>query len=145
MWQKRVEATPDVGEWKKQFGDKVKVNEKTGEFTINLKEAGEIRRAHEMQEAARKIEVERGHELHGRRENEYAERRKERKKDMALVFGLSSATAKYVRGLDELDFVWNDGWEPAPLFSKGATGPQRDPDGGVWKKSDETGEWELEV
>ncbi len=61
-----------------------------------------------------------------------------------LFFGLSEASKKYVRGLDELDFVWNDGWEPAPLFSRGAEGPQRDPDGNVWRKSAE-GDWELEV
>ncbi len=142
MWQKRVEATPDVGEWKKQFGDKVKVNEVTGEFTLSLKDRVDIKRAHEMQEEARRIEVERGHELHARRENEYKERRKERKQ--MLSFGMSQATKKYVRGLDELDFVWNEGWEPAPLFSRGAEGPQRDPDGHVWRKS-ESGEWEPEV
>lgn len=137
-------ATPDIGEWKKQFGNSVKVNEVTGEFTvdINPKDKAAIRRGYEMMEEARKIEVERGHELHGRREKEYVERRKEKKRDMALVFGLSSATAKYVKGMDELDFVWVDGWEPAPLFSRGATGPQRDPDGNVWVKNEATGDWE---
>lgn len=60
-----------------------------------------------------------------------------------LFFGLSGATAKYVRGLDEMDFVWNDGWEPAPLFYRGASDRQRDPDGHVWVRQD--GDWELEA
>lgn len=143
VWQKRVDATPQLQDWKREFGNKVVVNERTGEFTISLKEKADIRRAHEMQENARRIEVERGHELHARREKEYAEKRKEKRKAMSLVFGLSSATARYVKGLDELDFVWNEGWEPAPLFTPKAEGPQRDPDGNVWVKRD--GEWELEV
>ena len=142
VYKKRVAATPQLDEWKKQFGDKVKVNEKTGEFSISLKEKVDIRRAHEMQEDARRIEVERGHELHARREKQYSEKRKERKRHMSLVFGLSSATAKYVTGPDGLDFVWNDGWEPAPLFSPKAEGRQRDPDGNWWVKVD--GEWGLE-
>ena len=61
----------------------------------------------------------------------------------SLFFGMSEATKKYVKGMDELDFVWNEGWEPAPLFTPKAEGPQRDPDGNVWVKRD--GEWELEV
>lgn len=60
----------------------------------------------------------------------------------SLFFGLSGATSKYVTGPDGLDFVWNDGWEPAPLFSKGAEGEQRDPDGNVWVK-EEGGDWGL--
>lgn len=143
MYRKRVDATPQLSDWKREFGDKVKVNERTGEFTISLKDKTEIRRAHEMQENARRIEVDRGHELHARRERQYAEKRKEKRKAMSLVFGLSGATAKYVKGLDQLDFIWNEGWEPAPLFSKGAEGPQRDPDGNVWVKKD--GEWGLET
>lgn len=63
----------------------------------------------------------------------------------SLFFGMSQATQKYVRGLDDLDFIWNDGWEPAPLFSRGASGPQRDPDGNVWVRNEENGDWELEV
>jgi hypothetical protein len=55
---------------------------------------------------------------------------------------MSSATAKYVTGPDGLDFVWNDGWEPAPLFTPKADGRQRDPDGNWWAKAD--GEWGLE-
>ena len=67
--RKKAEATPDLHEWKKQFGDKVKVDERTGEFSIKLTDRQEIRRAHEMQEAARRIDVERGEELHSRHEN----------------------------------------------------------------------------
>ena len=61
----------------------------------------------------------------------------------ALFFGLSEATARYVQGPDKLCFIWNEGWEPAPLFSHGAEGRQRDPDGNVWVKKD--GEWGLET
>jgi hypothetical protein len=61
-----------------------------------------------------------------------------------LFFGMSSASSKYVRGPDGLDFIWNDGWEPASLFTPNAGGRQRDPDGvGVWVKVD--GDWELEA
>jgi hypothetical protein len=60
----------------------------------------------------------------------------------SLYFSMAEAAERYVRGPDGLDFVWNDGWEPAPLFSKGAKTPQRDPDGNVWVKTD--GEWVLE-
>jgi hypothetical protein len=140
VYKKRVDATPHLSDWKREFGDKVKVDERTGDFTISLKEKAEIRRAHEMQEDARRIEVERGSELHARREKEYTERRKERRSNMNLTFGLSGATGKYVQGPDKLCFVWNDGWEPVTLFSQGADGEQRDPDGGVWVK-DDSGDW----
>jgi hypothetical protein len=60
-----------------------------------------------------------------------------------LFFGMSGSTAKYVRGPDGLDFIWNDGWDPAPLYTKNVEGPQRDPDGGVWVKVN--GDWELEA
>jgi hypothetical protein len=159
-------ASPDLASWKAEFGDKVKVNEQTGEFSIKLTDRQEIRRAHEMQEATRRIEVERGDELHAKHEGK---REKVVRRDGKVVevphelidmskktgfrpvgrngvsgrlfFGMSGATAKYVKGMDELDFIWNDGWEPAPLFSRNVEGQQRDPDGNVWVKKN--GDWEL--
>jgi len=95
-----------------------------------------------MQAEARRIEVERGYELHSRRERERVEERKQKRNDARPKFGLSDVSKKYVRGLDKLDFVWNDGWEPATLFCGSVEGPQRDPDGNVWVK--QGGEWVLE-
>ena len=60
----------------------------------------------------------------------------------ALYFDMASVTERYVRGPDGLDFVWTDGWEPAPLFTPNAVSPQRDPDGNVWVKQGT--EWVLE-
>lgn len=57
-----------------------------------------------------------------------------------LFYGLSEATKRYVQGPDKLCFIWNEGWEPVTLFSNGAEGEQRDPDGNVWVK-DDAGEW----
>lgn len=165
--QARNKANPDLAEYKKQFGNKVKVNEQTGEFDIRLTDRADVRRAYEMHEKARRMEVERGYELHDRaaRNSEKVVRRdgkvvslpaelvdqvKHRLRTASrngrsgrLAVGLSGATDKYVRGLDQLDFVWNDGWEPAPLFTPKASGPQRDPDGNVWVKG-QSGDWVLE-
>lgn len=60
----------------------------------------------------------------------------------ALYFDMASAAERYVRGPDGLDFVWTDGWEPAPLFTPNAVSPQRDPDGNVWVKQGT--EWVLD-
>lgn len=60
----------------------------------------------------------------------------------ALYFDMASAAERYVRGPDGLDFVWQDGWEPAPLFTPRAESPQRDPDGNVWVKQGT--EWVLD-
>lgn len=60
----------------------------------------------------------------------------------ALYFDMASAAERYVRGPDGLDFVWTDGWEPAPLFTPRVESPQRDPDGNVWVKQGT--EWVLD-
>lgn len=61
----------------------------------------------------------------------------------ALYFDMASAAERYVRGPDGMDFVWQDGWEPAPLFTPKAVSPQRDPDGNVWVKHEN--EWVLDI
>jgi hypothetical protein len=62
-------------------------------------------------------------------------------KAAALHFSMSDASRKYVRGPDGMDFVWDGGWVPAPLFTKDALSPQRDPHDNVWVKDAE--EWVL--
>ena len=60
----------------------------------------------------------------------------------AIYFDMATAAERYVMGPDGMDFVWNDGWEPAPLFTPKAESPQRDPDGNVWVKQGT--EWVLD-
>jgi hypothetical protein len=165
--RKKVAASPTREDFVKEFGaDKVK-DEADGSWTCTVREPQDVKKAFQMQQGVRDIDVERGRELKakwdGKREKvvhkdgrvvEYMQENIDQikhkvhavgrnKMGRALHFGMSEATRKYVRGMDEMDFIWNDGWEPAPLFYRGGAERQRDPDGGVWLKVD--GEWEKEV
>lgn len=165
--QRKVSASPTKADFVAEFGaDKVKT-EADGSWTCTLTDDRESKRAWQMQQGIRDVDVERGRELRakwdGKKEHvvrkgdgkvvempsELIDSVKHRlrpagrnKVSARLFYGLSEATKKYVTGPDGLDFVWNDGWEPAPLFTPKAEGHQRDPDGNVWVKVD--GEWGLE-
>jgi len=165
--RRKVEASPQLSDWKREFGNKVSVNERTGDYSLNLRDRDDIKKAYQMQEGARKLEVERGAELQSRWDGkkEKVVRRDGRVMDVpeelidnvkhkvrpagrngkgtSLKFGLSSSFGKYEQGPDGLWFVWDDGWEPTKLFLKGEVGDrQRDPDGNTWVKVD--GEWEID-
>ena len=123
------------------------------------------KRAFEMMNGSRKIKAERGQEFQAGQNyekvvakngrvidvmEENVERLKHKGlkpvgrsgRSAALYFDMSSAAERYVRGPDGLDFVWQDGWEPAPLFTPNAVSPQRDPDGNIWVKHED--EWVLD-
>lgn len=118
-----------------------------------------------MMEGSRRAKRDRGEELNSRRKyekvvnkhgrvvelsEEYVDRYANKGikpvgrggRSASLYFSMSSAAERYVRGPDGLDFVWTDGWEPAPLFTPNAVSPQRDPDGNVWVKQGT--EWVLD-
>lgn len=159
-----MKASPGLDDWKREFGDKVKVDA-GGNFEINLTDRQDIRKAHEMQEGARRIEVERGYELHSRVKRERVIRKDGRiieidenslehaknrvrplgrnKTSAALHFGMNDAAQRYEQGPDGLWFVWSDGWDATNLWRRpGLAEKQRDPDGNVWVEVN--GEWELE-
>lgn len=163
--RRKDEAAAPLSEWKKQFGNKVKVDEKTGAFELNLREPADIRRAFEMQEGTRRIDVERGATLQARMKRtkvirhdgrmvEFPEDMVEQAKHKfrpagrhggapSVRFGLSESFGRYEQGPDGLWFVWNGGWEPTTLFGgKQIDGHQRDPDGNLWVK--QGNEWVLE-
>lgn len=163
--RRKDEAAPPVEEWKKQFGSKVKVDEKTGAFELNLREPADIKRAFEMQEGTRRIDVERGAILQARMKREKVVRRDGRMVEFpeelieqskhrfrpagrhggapSVRFGMSESFGRYEQGPNGLWFVWNDGWEPTTLFGgEGLTGHQRDPDGNLWVHNGV--EWLLE-
>lgn len=164
--RRKAEASPPLSEWKKRFGDKVKVDERSGSFTLSLHDRADIRAAYEMQEGIRKVEVERGREVKSRwdgkrervvnRKGEVVEVREDlvdRHRDRfrpvgkgrsapALHFNIGDAASRYEKGPDGLWFVWRDGWEPTNLWRNGAVSPQRDPDENRWVERD--GEWVLE-
>lgn len=163
--RRKDEAAPSLSEWKKEFGNKVKVDEKTGAFEINLRESADIKRAIEMQEGTRRIDVERGAVLQARMKREKVVRHDgvmvefpEELVDQAkhrfrpagrhggapsVRFGLNEAFGKYEQGPEGLWFVWNDGWEPTKLFGGDRMdGHQHDPDGNLWVK--QGSEWVLE-
>lgn len=142
----------------------MKVNERTGEYSLNLRERDDIKKAHQMLEGQRKHEVERGAENQAALKREKVVRRDGRVVDFpeelvdaakknfrpagryggapSLRFGLSESFGNYEQGPEGLWFVWNDGWEPTTLFTKGVVGDeQHDPDGNLWVKKD--GEWLL--
>jgi len=161
--KRKADASPPVEEWKREFPGKVKVDERTGEFSLTLHDRADIRKAHEMQEGSRKHEVERGAELQSRMSKEKVVRRDGRVIDFpeemidqakhrfrpagrsgiapAERFSMSDIAPDLERGPDGLYFRWNDGWEPVNLFRNGALSPQRDPDGNVWVEAN--GEWSL--
>lgn len=164
--RKKVEASPTREDYVREFGaDKVK-DEPDGSWTCNVIEPRDIRKAYEMMNGVRQVEIERGREYKsrwdGKREKvvrrdgkviEMPEHLVDQVKNkvrpagrggrgIALRFGMSDVTSRYVRGPDGIDFVWNDGWEPTELWVRGKNLPntQRDPDGNVWVKKD--GEWQ---
>jgi len=162
--RKKADAAPDVHAWKREFPGKVTVNERTGDYSLNLRDHDDIKRAHQMLEGQRKVEVERGAENQAALRREKVVRRDGRvlefpeelvdtaKKGFrpagryggapSLRFGMSDAMGKYEQGPQGLWFVWNDGWEPTSLWDWKAKGDeQHDPDGNLWVKKD--GEWLL--
>jgi hypothetical protein len=163
--QRKIDAGPQRADFEREFGkDRIK-DEKDGSWTLTLHERHEIRRAHEMQEGTRKIEVERGAEMQARMKRERVVRRDGKVVDFpeelvdtakkqfrpagryggapSLRFGLSDAMGKYEQGPQGLWFVWNDGWEPTKMWEHQAKGDeQRDPDGNLWLKRE--GEWVLD-
>lgn len=123
------------------------------------------KKAFQMMEGSRREKRDRGEEINSRRKTERVVNKHGRVVELsddnvdrfakkgikpvgrggrsaALYFDMASVTERYVRGPDGLDFVWTDGWEPAPLFTPNAVSPQRDPDGNVWVKQGT--EWVLE-
>ena len=123
------------------------------------------KKAFQMMEGSRRAKRDRGEELNARRKTEKVVNKHGRVVELsddnvdrfakkgikpvgrggrsaALYFDMASAAERYVQGPDGLDFVWQDGWEPAPLFTPNAVSPQRDPDGNVWVKQGT--EWVLD-
>lgn len=164
MYERKVQASPSLDDWKREFGDKVKCDG-NGNFEINLKDRQDIRRAHEMQEGARRIEVERGYELHSREKKQRVIRKDGRITEVteqaervgrhnirplgrngvsaAERFSFFGAAQRYEQGPDGLWFVWSDGWDATNLWRKeNVRSPQRDPDGNVWVEV--SGEWQLQ-
>jgi hypothetical protein len=166
LHKRKRDESPPVEEWKRQFPGKVKLDETTGDFSLSLTDRGDIKRAMEMQDGSRKAEIEIGEYHQAKLQREKVVRRDGRMVEFpqelvegvkhrfkgspgrnggapSLRFGLSESFGKYKQGLDELWFVWNDGWEPTKLWMKaGLSGVQRDPDGNVWTRAGD--EWVLE-
>lgn len=160
----RADQTPPPSEWKKQFGDKCKLSPDGTSFELTVRDDKDIRKAHEMQEGSRKIEVEEGAKQQAMMARERVIRRDGRMvefpeelvdhvkhrfkggagrhgKAPTQYYSLGDASRRYKMGPDGLWFVWNEGWEPVELWREGATGPQHDPDGNVWVEVN--GEWKL--
>ena len=162
--QRKIDAGPQRADFEREFGkDRVK-DEKDGSWSLTLREDHDIKRAYQMQEGTRIIEVERGAEMQARMKREKVVRRDGRVVELphetveqakgrlrpagryggapSLRFGMSDAMGKYEQGPEGLWFVWNDGWEPTSLWDWKAKGiEQHDPDGNLWVKKD--GEWLL--
>jgi len=165
--QRKAEASPKREDFEKEFGKHRIKDEKDGSWTLTLKgdERENIKKAHQMQEGTRRIEVERGAEMQARMKREKVVRRDGKvvgvPEDMvdtmkrngirpvgrngtsvAIRSNLSNSYGKYKQGPDGLWFVWNDGWEPTKLWAPADAGEtQRDPDNNVWVLVD--GEWSL--
>lgn len=165
--RKKAEASPTRADFEREFGANRVKDEPDGSWTCTLTERQDIRRAHEMQAGVRQIDVERGRVVKSkwdgkkervvRRDGRVIEVPSETvdavkhklrpagrngRSAVTYFMGISSATAKYVRGQDGLYFVWNEGWEPVSMWSSGIASPQRDPHGNVWVNSG--GGWVLE-
>lgn len=159
----KKKAAPDLDSIKKDFKAEVRHNP-DGSWVATIRDPEKMKRAVEAMEGRRRIDRERGQKYAAKHSKERVVNKNGKVVELlehqvdqlkckgfrpigrggrsaALYFGLSGATRKYVKGEDGLDFVWDDGWSPAPLWYKG-TGPQRDPDGNVWVKVN--GEWVLE-
>lgn len=163
MQQRKAEASPKREDFEKEFGKHRVKDEKDGSWTVTLRgdERESIKRAHQMQDGTRKIEVERGAEMQSRVKKERVVRRDGRVVDApeelvdtmkrsglrpagrnggapSLRFGLSDSFGRYKQGPQGLWFVWNDGWEPTSLWSeKAKDDEQHDPDGNLWVRAGE--------
>ena len=68
-YQKQVEAAPQAADFAKEAGAKVKVNP-DGSWVATVKGDANIKRAIEMRDGSRKVEVERGQKLAATRQTE---------------------------------------------------------------------------
>lgn len=160
----KAEASPQRADFEREFGKNKVKDEPDGSWSLTVREDKDIRKAYEMQEGSRKIEVEEGYKQQAamprerviRRDGrmvefpeELVEQAKHRFKGGAgrhgkaptQYYSLGDSARRYRMGPDGLWFVWNEGWEPVDLWRAGATGPQHDPDGNVWVEVN--GEWKL--
>lgn len=164
--QAKIDASPKREDFEREFGKQRIKNEADGSWSLSLHYRADIRKAHEMQEGTRKLDVDRGYELHSRvprqrvvrrdgrvievaEEGEHAAKRNIRPLGRGGVsacerFSMADSYGRYEQGPDGLWFVWNDGWEPTALWEKpeyrGTR--QHDPDGNVWLMHEE--DWALE-
>lgn len=161
----KAKASPQREDFEREFGkDRVK-DEPDGSWVLSVKEPAEVRKAYEMQEGIRKIDIEAGARAQARMPRE----RLIRKSDGRMVevpeeiieqtkhkfrpagknglapavrFGLSDVFKDFEKGPDGLWFRWDDGWLATNFWRRDAKSPQRDPDGNVWVEVN--GEWLLE-
>jgi hypothetical protein len=164
--ERKAEASPKREDFEKEFGKHRVKDEKDGSWTLTLHEREDIRKAHQMQEGTRRIEVERGAEMQARMKRERVVRRDGKTVDVpedmvdtmkrsgirpvgrngvsaAIRSNLSQSYGNYKQGPKGMWFVWNDGWEPTSLWSKADYGDeQSDPAGNNWVKRN--GEWVLD-
>jgi hypothetical protein len=167
--RRKIDASPKREDFEREFGKGRVKDEKDGSWTLTLHDRDEIKKAHQMQNQLRRVEVERGEQVQakwdGKREklqrpdgrlvdipDELVDQAKgnglrpvgRNKKSAVGYFALSSSMQGYEQGPDGLWFVWNDGWEPTALWTrdKDLAEKQRDPDGNVWVRHE--GEWVLE-
>lgn len=163
--QRKTEASPQRADFEREFGKERVRDEKDGSWTLTLHERDDIKKAHQMQEGVRRLDIERGEQLRAKSdgsrermyrpdgrvvemEQEHVGHAKAKLRSVgrnggapSLRFGLSDSYGKYEQGPDGLWFVWNDGWEPTRLWEHQAKGEvQRDPDGNVWVREHD-GEW----
>ena len=161
--EKKAKASPQRADFEREFGKHRVKDETDGSWTLTLHERNDIKRAHQMQDEARRCEIERGEVIQARRDaqSERVIRRDGRILDFpselidqakhkfrpvgrggrSNVAYFGTGGDRYVKGMDELEFVWNDGWEPAPLWYRGDSDRQRDPDGNVWVRRGQ--DWEV--
>ena len=64
--KRKIDETPPPSEWKKAFGNKCKVSEDGRSFELKLRDDADIKRAIEMQDGARREEIDRGAEMQAR-------------------------------------------------------------------------------
>jgi ribosomal protein L36 len=161
--QRANRAAPGPDDLRKEVKARIEYK-KDGDWVAHVPPE-HAKRAFQMMNGSRKVKNERGELVKSRQDKERLVRRDGRvievnadnvdllkKKGLrptgrngrsaALYFSMSEAAERYVRGPDGLDFVWSDGWEPAPLFTPRVESPQRDPDGNVWVK--QGSEWVLD-
>jgi hypothetical protein len=163
--RRKAEASPQRADFEREFGKHRVKTEADGSWSLSVREPHEVRKAYEMQEGVRKIDLQEGAKAQSRMRREkvirkgdgkmveFPEELIEQAKDKfvpvgrngnapSLKFGLSDAFGKYEQGPDGLWFVDNGGWEPTELWrAASVVSPQRDPDGNEWVERN--GEWWL--